>query len=363
MKLPVLLFLCLLMACPAHAETIDEMWNRLPVDAPDQQAAEAGISFADLGRQLLAGEIDLSESLDRAWQAAREAAKSVWRSLAGVLLFACIGEMAGAFCGGKHSARALNLLCRIAAGVVLTGIFAQAAQETAQVCERLRKFTSAAAPLLSAALTLLGSAGMAAAMTPAAALADQIAVGIATDYGLLLLNIGAALAACAGLSGRFRLERAYRLCIGAVRWLLGGCMTGFLALMSVKTLLIGGRDGIAVQTARFAVDNLMPVIGGELADTVSGVFASVVLVKNTAGIAVCAALLMMTITPLAKLAAVVLMTKIASAAADLLSSQSVAGMLERFAQVLETLMALLAAVAALGMILAGAVVMTAAGVR
>ena len=48
-------------------------------------------------------------------------------------------------------------------------------------------------------------------------------------------------------------------------------------------LLSTGYDSAAVRTARYAVDNLLPVVGGEVANTMDALVSSVLLVKNAAG--------------------------------------------------------------------------------
>lgn len=354
----------LLMLFPgASAEPADELWNRLPVAELEERAQEAGVSFAGIAKQLLTGEsISPEEWLHDVTEAARSELAKHWFALMAILVSVCICELVRALTGCRGGTlRALELLCHMTISLILFGIWQEAAQETARICEQMRAFTGTAAPLLVAALTLTGSAGMSAAMPAMAVMADQAAVYITTDIGLPMLGCACLLALFSGLGSHFRLERLFKLCIGAVKWLLGGCMTGFLGLMSAQTILVGSRDGIAVRTARFAVDNLLPVIGGELADTVSGVFASAVLVKNAAGVAVCASLIAMAIVPAIRLAVLALMMKISSAAAEMLGAQHAAVTLERFAQVLDVLLAVLAAVSALGMILAGAAILAAGG--
>lgn len=356
----LLLLLLVFLPIPAAAETTDALWEQLPTTQLEQFAEDAGVSFGELARAILSGDAqELSEWLDRLWRAAKQAIGACWGHGVGILCCACVCRFAHAFAGARRQAHsAIDLLCAITTAITLLALTGSVAFEVESVCSRLRSFTDAATPVLVAAMTLTGAPTMATAIPPSAAAADGIAVFLTTNVGLPLLKIAALLAAFDGIGGKFRLERLFKLCISMVKWMLGCCMTGFLALMSVRSIAMGGQDGATVQTVRFAVDNLLPIIGGELSDTVGSVFASAVLVKNAAGIAVCGMLLAMVIVPLVRVAAVALMLKLLSACLDMIAADRLPGMTDRFAQTIDALLALLAAVAALGMILAGAAVFT-----
>lgn len=354
-----LVLLCCGMA--AHAEAIDELWSQLP-EAELQQLDEiSGLSVTQLAGKLLAGEMpDWSQWPEQFRAALSSAILQSGLPVVGILGCACICELTRALssAGRALAHRSLELLCEISAALALLGLATQLIQSVSTACGRLQAFANAATPVLVTALTLTGSPSMATAMTPSAAAADGISVFLTATLGLPLLRVAALLAAVGGLSGRFRLNRLFKLCLSLVKWMLGACMTGFLALMSVRSVMLGGRDSATVQAVSFAVDNLLPIIGSEVADTVGSVFASAALVKNAAGISVCAGMIAMMVVPVTRLVATALMLRLLSACLELISFDSLAALTDRFTQVTESLLALLAAVTALGMILAGAVVFT-----
>ena len=360
-RIALLVLLLMLLTPCARTETIDSLWEQLPVAELEQFSADTGVSFAQLAKDILSGEMNtLSEWPQKLLQAMRQTLDSHWVQVVSVIACALICQLAHVFAGARRQVHAaLDLLCRIAVAITLLSLVTDALEDVAAVCRRLRGFTDAATPVLITALTLTGSPTMAAAITPSAVAADGMSVFLSTNVGIPLIRVAAVLAAFSGTSGRFRLDRLFKLCTGAVKWMLGCCLTGFLALMSVRSVALGGKDCATVQTVRFAVDNLLPIIGGELADTVGSVMASAALVKNAAGIAICAALVAMTMLPLVRLATLALMLKLASACLDMLSVEGLPTAVDRFSQVMESLMAILAACAALGMILAGAAVFTA----
>ncbi len=358
----ILVLLALCWGGCARAEAADRLWNQLPAEELAQLSEVSGTSVEQLARQLLAGEMpDLSRWPEQIRSALVEAMARQGLRAAGVLACACVCELVRALAGQKPGSvhRALDLLGEIAVALTLLSLAAELSDSVADVCRRLQAFTNAASPVLVAALTLVGAPSMAAALTPSAAAADGISVFLTVNAGLPLVNVASVLAACGGLSGRFQLNRLFKLCVSAIKWMLGACMTGFLALMSVRSVVLGSHDTAAVQAVSFVVDNLLPIIGSEIADTVGSVFASALLVKNAAGIAVCAALLSMVAVPATQLVAAVLTLRLLSACLELLSAGSLAALTDRFSRVAESLLAILAAVAALGIILAGAVVFTA----
>ena len=360
-----MLMALLVLLCCGYAsaeEAAERIWGQLPSGEWAQLDEISGVSVEQMARQLLAGEMpDLSQWPEQLRAALTQALARQGLRAVGILACACACELTRTLAGQHRKTvhRALDLLCEMAAGLTLLALTVELIDSVSHVCNRLKAFSNAAAPVLVAALTLVGAPSMAAAMTPSAAAADGISVFLSADVGLPLIRIASILAVCGGLSDHFRLNRLFKLCVSAIKWLLGACMTGFLALMSVKSVALGGHDSVAVQTVSFAVDNLLPIIGSEVADTVGSVLASAALVKNAAGLAVCAALIAMVALPVTQLVAAALTMRLLSACLELIDSGSLAELTDRFSQVIESLLAILAAVAALGVILAGAVVFTA----
>lgn len=358
------LLLGMLIMPAAQAQTADVLWENLPV--PDLEAIEeeTGVSFEELAKQAMAGDPGkISEWTSEVWEAFCSSIRSYWLHVSGILCMACITGWAGLLSGERQQARrAMGLLCRLAIAAVLMTMMIDVFHEATSVVFQVRRFMDAIAPVLTAALALTGATGTSAVLPASVALADQAVMWISTEYGLPLLKVAAALSVVAGLNGGVRLERLFRLSVGVVKWMLGCCMTGFLAFIGAQNALLNAKNGIAVQTTRFVVDNLLPIVGGELSDTVGSVFASAVLVKNAAGIAVCGMIGAIILIPIARLAGLLLLVRVTAAGADIMAVDEIPTMLDRFAQVVEVLLATLAVAAALGIILAGMVV-SASGAR
>ena len=137
--------------------------------------------------------------------------------------------------------------------------------------------------MLIALLSAAGGGATAAMLSPLRGVAGG-AIGTAAGSGGLALCACAAGVARAGeLSERIRLTKLFKLLRTLCNWLMGACMTAFLAVVSVQGLLGAGYDSVAVRTAQYAVDNLMPVVGGDVADTMDALIGSAQLVKNALG--------------------------------------------------------------------------------
>lgn len=363
MKRLFLCALCLMMLSAARAET-DVSALQIQLDTEALNAfleSESEISFDERLNCLLSGQVpEPREYLRDVQDAARTAIAETWNSAAMLLEIALICRLVRLMTGEqrRQSGAAAELIGEITAACILTAVTNGLIEQVLAVCGRIEVFTRLAAPMLATTVTLSGAPATAGAMTPMAAIADELALVVTTRAGIPLVKSAAMLAACATLSRHFRMERLFRLLIGMGKWLLGAVMTGFLATITIRNSILGSYDGATVQATKFAVDHLLPIIGSEVADTVGGVLAGTRLLKNSAGIAVCLSIMGMLLAPAVRLIAVILMMKLLSAGLELIAENSLSRMADRFSTVLELLLAILAASASIGMLLAGAVLFT-----
>jgi stage III sporulation protein AE len=108
----------------------------------------------------------------------------------------------------------------------------------------------------------------------------------------------------AGLSGLLRQ-------LGTVSLGLG--LTMFLAVVSVFRMVGPVADSIFLRTGKFMANAFVPVVGKLFSDAAEVVFGSTFLLKNAVGIAGLVLVLLVTVLPILKLFAVVLIYRVAGA--------------------------------------------------
>jgi len=353
-----LMLLALLWCVPARADALREDIDRLPVGALEEFARENGVpvDVRALLTRLTAGSAAdeapaLIESLkELLLHALREAVPSLLALTAPALLWALGRQLTG---GGRLGA-ASELVCCLSEASALTALFsvqmAQARASIGRVADLIGRFH----PVMSALLSASGAAGLAGLMRPAGALAAGLITDVMTRTVFSLSAAAAVLAAAGNLSDRLKLEGLFRLCKSAANWIMGGATTLFLSLMTAGGLLESGRDGMAIRAAEYAVDNLLPVIGGDVADTLGTLASGASLLRGAVGVTGTVLLIGACVGPMARLLAAILSCRLAAALAEPAADGPLIRCLRGFADALQLLFVAQAACATLFLVIAGA---------
>ena len=209
-------------------------------------------------------------------------------------------------------------------------------------------------PLLAALLSASGAANTASLLTPSAALLNRLIIELFSGAGLRLCGVAAAVSVAGGIHSRITLKGLFALLSDVVNWTAGIVVTAFLGFLSVQRLLGGGYDSASVRAARYAVDNLLPVIGGDVADTLDVVISSVRLVKNALGVTGMLLALGLCAGPVAAIGLALISMRVLAAVTEPLAEDGLSRMMEQFAKVLRMLLVLDSACATLLLLLLGA---------
>lgn len=183
------------------------------------------------------------------------------------------------------------IVCGLIVSIVY-GIF-NSAREAVQA---LSSFTEYVTPVLFTLLSAIGGFTSAAVLKPAvAAFTGGIAqVVILYVFPALIVNIVFVLVG--NLSANINLKGFSSLVASMVKWSLGIISIVFLGMVAIQGAGAGLFDGISIRTAKYALDNSIPVVGGMFSESIDTVVACSALVKNAVGITglcVIAAMLLM----------------------------------------------------------------------
>ena len=83
--------------------------------------------------------------------------------------------------------------------------------------------------------------------------------------------------------------------------------------MTIQGVAASSFDGVTARTAKYAVDNLIPIIGGFLSDAVDTIIGCSLLIKNAGGAFGLFFLFIIILFPLIKIVALILIYKLSSA--------------------------------------------------
>ena len=229
------------------------------------------------------------------------------------------------------------------------------ALSAASDCIRAAKVLSgAAAPALTALLAAMGMAGTSALVSPAAALAGDAAEGLFLNWGMPLCRFALCAALAGNLTPAVDLSAAAKLLRKAANWGAGLATTLFTALLTLQGSVAGAVDGVAVRTAKFAVDSAAPVIGSGVSDAWDSYVSGILIAKNAVGLSGIAVLLGVALKPLTVCAASMLMLNLLSALLSALGEGETARSAEQVSGICQMALSLATGAVTIATVLLGA---------
>lgn len=128
-----------------------------------------------------------------------------------------------------------------------------------------------------------------------------------------MLMMSAALSIVNNLSETMEAGKLVQFMNKTIKWGIGIVMTVFVGVMNLQGIVSGSADGLAVKITKFATSNLIPVVGGALAETVETVINCGAVIKNAVGVLGIIIVVLMAAIPLLKTAACLIMFRLCAA--------------------------------------------------
>jgi len=313
-----------------------------------------GPDVREAARAVLSGELPIDRDLPAT--ALRQLCEAVRRALMPALSVLAVPVLVALSLGivlGTDRGP-LTLLCRLSA---VYGLGRQCAAAMAVARSGMHvavRIADTAAPVVSAALTLTGRAAAGATLTPLSAICADAVGNALIGWGLPLCGVAAIVAAGGNLSGRFRLDRLFRLICRTVTWGTGMLIAAFVGVMALQGRLAATRDGVSSQALRQALRGLVPLIGGSISDSSGALAETAFAVRSAVGATGLLIVLGTAAQSALKLGAHMLSLKLASALLEPVADQGITRIAACYGEIARVLMALYAGSVLLTALLAGA---------
>lgn len=294
----ILILLSLLMSCCAFAEEEIEVDMTPIYQFAEQYSAEEQVQFiyeSALGDAQETNTYWLSWVKDQLKEPFENALQTCAQIFPIVLISALIGIVLPT---GQGSSGALQFLLRLC---MLLG-FAQMGMDALAViedCVRAAKIlVDRIAPILTAVLTALGLERSVALASPLAVQAGNLAEQLFLKYGIPLCRSALCVALAGNLNGYIQLKRVQALIKRVVNWGIGIVVTIFTAFLALQTNVAENLDGIAIRTAKYAVDSASSVIGNGISDVWDSYLYGLMATKSAVGLSGIVAMLFAAAKPI-----------------------------------------------------------------
>ena len=281
----------LLLPAPALAQTVSEglieVVGTLDLDA--LAAAAEDVPWLEGGveqviTRLASGQAALTADEALRWlmdEAAGVLRRSVWRItrlLVPALLVAAAELIAAPGKAAGKAARYAGLIMTMAFLVVDLREHVALAEESVG---RMSEMMQAIFPLMVTLLAAVGGTASSAFYQPAVMAAAGSMTTLISHVTLPFAVSVAVLTMVGSLSDGLRISRLRRLLRQVAEWTLGFGFTVFIGVMTVQGVSAAAVDGVSIRTAKYAMDNFIPIVGGDTVDTLVGCS---LIVQNAVGV-------------------------------------------------------------------------------
>ena len=338
------LLAALLLPAPALAQTVSEglieVVGTLDLDA--LAAAAEDVPWLEGGveqviTRLASGQAALTADEALRWlmdEAAGVLRRSIWRItrlLVPALLVAAAELIAAPGKAAGKAARYAGLIMTMAFLVVDLREHVALAEESVG---RMSEMMQAIFPLMVTLLAAVGGTASSAFYQPAVMAAAGSMTTLISHVTLPFAVSVAVLTMVGSLSDGLRISRLRRLLRQVAEWTLGFGFTVFIGVMTVQGVSAAAVDGVSIRTAKYAMDNFIPIVGGMFADTVDTLVGGSLLIQNALGTTGLLLILGLCLTPLTQTLAAVTLYRATAALLQPVAEGRVLRCMDGFAKVL-----------------------------
>lgn len=257
--------------------------------------------------------------------------RSLWRLtrlIAPSMIWAILRRLAGK---GSEAGR---VVCQLWVCVFLTQDLTDHITLCTASVRRMSEGMQGLFPLLLTMMAAVGGSSGSALMQPAIVTAASAMTSLIQQVTLPLATAAAILTMLCHLGEGLRLQRLTAFVQQCATWTLGICFTVFIAVLTTRAVTAAAMDGVTLRTAKYAMSNLIPVVGGLFADTVDTLVGSGMLVQGALGVTGLILIASWAMAPLCQTLAATMLYKLTAALMQPVSDGPLASCIHDFGRVL-----------------------------
>ncbi len=232
--------------------------------------------------------------------------------------------------------------------LIIAGVAATAFYHTADCVSTavaaMAQFMEMMVPVVITTLVASGAIVSASVFEPVLLSVVGVGVRIIQTVFIPVVMTATAMNIAGGVSEQFKIQKLIKFMNQCVKWGLSVMLTIFVAVSGLQSIASSGVDGISVKLTRFAAANLIPVVGGILAESVETVMNCSVVIKNSVGVLGIICLVLIGTAPLLKVASILIVFRLTAAVAEPVSEPKIVTCLSELANAVAMLFSMLAAV-------------------
>lgn len=271
------------------------------------------------------------------------------------ILSAVIKNLQTSFMSGSVSELAFYVSYAVMVSIMAASLV-QVFKIGTEIIGSMVDFMYATAPILITLMISNGNIISGSIMQPISLLAVETAASVFRTVFIPLTSMAATVSIVNNISQNIKLSRLAEILKKICTWGIGLFLTVFAAVIAIQGSLGSVIDGIASKSLKFTISSI-PVVGKYMADAAETVLGCTLVLKNAASAAVMLGILGISIIPLLKLGAIIIMYKIAGAIIEPISDKRLVDCVDDVSKAMSTVFGIVTAVVIMFLITVTAIVL------
>lgn len=236
------------------------------------------------------------------------------------LVCALLNNMQNAF-GNEKLTNIAFFSCYALIIVVTAKSFMLGADMAKECITSMTDFMAALMPVLLVLLASLGGFTEAAVMDPIILGTINLSARIFVDFIIPIIFMGFVLQFANNFSEEYKIDKLTKLLNQIALWGQGIVMTIFIGVITIRGISSKTADQVAVKTAKYAVDNFVPIVGKCISDAISTVAGYSLLLKNAVSVLGLVIIVIIITIPIIKILIMALVYKFTAAVIEPISDK------------------------------------------
>lgn len=207
--------------------------------------------------------------------------------------------------------------------VILSKSFIVSINIAIDIIKDLSDFMGAILPILVMMIGTIGGFTQAATMDPIIVGATLIIPRIYTTVIIPLILITFVLEFTNNISTEHKISNLCKLTKQITIWLQGIILTVFIGLLTVRGITSSTIDAVTLKTAKFAIDNFIPIVGKAFSDAIASVAGYSLIIKNAISSVGLIIIILMMLYPIIKLVLISFVYKLTAAIIEPISDKRI----------------------------------------
>lgn len=232
-----------------------------------------------------------------------------------------------------------HYICYIIIISIVIKSFSMAMEIGIVAIDKMVNFMQALLPVLITLLVLMGGITSSALLHPIIVTSVSVISNIMKDVVFPMIFFSAVIGIINNITKKVQIGKLSSLMKQTSIVIIGISTTVFLGIMSVQGAAASKLDGVSIRTAKFAVDNFIPIVGKFLSDSMDTVIGYSMVLKNAIGVVGLIVLFVICLIPVIKIISLIFIYKLTAALVQPISDDRITDCLGEISKSLTLILA------------------------